>query len=114
MIMNISSEIIVGIITAVAAVYSTTIYNKRKTAVSNKDDFIALVKANQSFRDEIRGDLRSARRRIDVLEADLEIAKVTITKMHGELEVAKTTIKKLEEEIAEKNNIINRLSKNSK
>jgi hypothetical protein len=103
------STILTGIVSLIGAI----LYNNRKQKISNQNDFTLLADANNKFRDEVRGDLKIARDRIDNLEKDLDIAKKTIVKMDAELEEAKATIVKLEFELTEKNILIHALTRNT-
>lgn len=102
-----------AILTGVGSIIGAILYNNRKQKISNQTDFTLLAEANNKFRDEVRGDLKIARERIDNLEKDLDIAKKTIVKMDAELEEAKATIVKLEFELTEKNILIHALTRSS-
>ena len=102
-----------AILTGLVSLLGAILYNNRKQKTSSQNDFTLLAEANTKFRDEVRGDLKLARERIDNLEKDLDIAKKTIVKMDAELEEAKATIVKLEFELTEKNILIHALTRST-
>jgi peptidoglycan hydrolase CwlO-like protein len=107
--MNIPTEAIVALLTAITSIIGSGLYHSRKGRTDRESEFKTLLDENSKFRTEIRKDLDSARHRITQLESDLDVAKKTIEKMDNELEIAKATIIKLETELIHKNALIDAL-----